>query len=394
MNRMGRALIALVVFSIYAPAQNLRDSAGVRIVAVAIPERGGPIWKLSSKPILEISPDAEETLLFNVAAEPHRVSDSLIVFTAATHEFYNHEGNIGWATRKVAVPVVFDLRGRYLRTIGGIGSGPREFFRLSNLVPSGDSIVAFECTIGCEMKTLHVSGTFGSDGYIDRTGMEGSPRVVGAFADGSLAIYTVPYETTGFKSGPNSSYFRIDREGKQLGRILGPVVYQMKWLPESWPTYPTAATGKNTLFYTSGGSYTIEVYNTAGRQTRILRLGRTPRKPTKADLDWWKASVDRLSKIHRGAGNVKKYLTGSLPAQFAPIAQLLVDKAGNLWVREGSVPGIPPGNWLIISPEGRYLGSATTPEYFEVSEIGRDYVLGIYHADDGSTSVRMYGLSR
>ena len=91
--------------------------------------------------------------------------------------------------------------------------------------------------------------------------------------------------------------------------------------------------------------------------------------------------------------------------------QLAIDAGGNVWARmydhldavaffdhssfsrasrrptlEGS------RRWRVINGTGQYLGEVTTPDGFEVSEIGRDWVLGIWRDDLDVQFIHVYKL--
>lgn len=48
--------------------------------------------------------------------------------------------------------------------------------------------------------------------------------------------------------------------------------------------------------------------------------------------------------------------------------------------------------WDVFDPEGRWLGGIAMPVGLEVTEIGEDYILGIWKDDLDVAYVRMYEL--
>jgi hypothetical protein len=71
--------------------------------------------------------------------------------------------------------------------------------------------------------------------------------------------------------------------------------------------------------------------------------------------------------------------------------QLLVDRRGNVWMAEYRV--LEEAHvWQVFDPEGHWLGSVTLPDGGRISEIGEDYVLGVWRDEMDVETVRMYGL--
>ena len=74
--------------------------------------------------------------------------------------------------------------------------------------------------------------------------------------------------------------------------------------------------------------------------------------------------------------------------------RLLVDPEGYLWVRRES-PVSPAGaRWDILAPDGSWMGSLRTPTGLEVTQVGADFVLGIWTNDLGVEDVRAFLLQR
>lgn len=63
------------------------------------------------------------------------------------------------------------------------------------------------------------------------------------------------------------------------------------------------------------------------------------------------------------------------------VRDLVIDKLGDIWLRawEPSADGL--GYWIVLDSAGRPLSSVVLPPMFEVTEVGKDYVLGFAMRD-------------
>ena len=61
-------------------------------------------------------------------------------------------------------------------------------------------------------------------------------------------------------------------------------------------------------------------------------------------------------------------------------ADLLVDPAGAVWLRpfRGMSEAGGPEHWLVLGPDGNWLGSVEIPEDFRLMDIGTDEILGVW----------------
>jgi hypothetical protein len=52
------------------------------------------------------------------------------------------------------------------------------------------------------------------------------------------------------------------------------------------------------------------------------------------------------------------------------------------------------GDWIVLDPAGKVLGTASTPANFAIHEIGNDFILGVQWDAARDQSIRMYRLER
>jgi hypothetical protein len=387
-------LLAAITASL-ARAQSARDSAGIQIVTVKLPKSGGPVWKLSGSPTVEISADSDTSLLFNSVRHPRRLANGLIAFVPVTVKSWVNGDQFGFTETGGGSIALFDARGQFVRTIGTQGRGPREFSHINDFLPLADSILVFDGPWATDLKTVHISGAFGKTREIDRQGVSGSVDLLGGFSDGSVVVGTKTDYRYPEGNAFNATYFRIDHTGKQLNKVAGPLLLDRRTRAVvKWRGRGMAAVGQAFLYYAHGDKYEIKAYDRTGKLRRIIRIDREPRKTTKEDRDWCEADLERAEAVWHGKAKLKATWDDSYPDRMHAIDQLIVDRTGNLWVREGSPRNYAPGRWLVLNPEGRFLASVETPNNFEVTDIGSDYVLGIHPNEEGTISLWMFSLRR
>ena len=69
----------------------------------------------------------------------------------------------------------------------------------------------------------------------------------------------------------------------------------------------------------------------------------------------------------------------------------ITDEDGNLWVPEYKLLTEQPSS-AVFDPEGRFLGVVDTPVGGRITDIGPDFVLGVWTGEMETEQVRMYRL--
>lgn len=83
-----------------------------------------------------------------------------------------------------------------------------------------------------------------------------------------------------------------------------------------------------------------------------------------------------------------------IPEALPAYSRFVVDATDHLWVENYRLLGRGPHRWSIFAPDGVWLGELEVPDTFDVTDIGEDYVLGVYRDELDEQSIRMYGLVR
>ncbi|HEX7051634.1 MAG TPA: hypothetical protein VF188_15625 [Longimicrobiales bacterium] len=376
--------------------QTVRDSAGIRIVENGAPQwRDGRAWRLASAPALDIGrvDGPEETQLHRVVGAVRLGDGTIVVANAGT-------GEVRW----------FDGAGGYLAGAGREGGGPGEFRRLSWIGRvAGDSVYAWDSSLR-RLSVFH-AGRFIRDvrGHLPEE--RAYPTARGVLRDGSLlvtpgAVY-VPEERLGVQRPPMPLWI-LSRAGEPLV-TLGPfpgasVNLRAAATPGAWIRTPVPF-GAATLVAAAGdriavgdnAAYEVRFYASTGELiARIRRTDATPRtvrpEDLAAELERRLSGVPPVEEIREG---IRASFRETPAPETLPYYQALVaDGEGNLWVRRYAAPAEPAAVWDVFGPDGRWLGPVSTPDGFEVTDIGADYVLGIWKDELDVEHVRMYHLTK
>ncbi len=382
------------------PAFSVRDSSGVEIA-----ESRRPSWPddkpglvLSVEPVLQVGSveGAPEEQLDRVGGVARLSDGRVAVANGATSEirFYGTDG-------------------RFLLASGRAGQGPGEFERLAGLwrLP-GDTLAAYDS----RLRRLSV---FSPGGGFLRSAMAPSPvaaeypRVTGAFTDGTFLLETAKAVGVDARVGTRRDSVHLFRVGAD-GAVRDSIgVFPSNDIHVSsggsgenvWITVSELPLGRRSSFVAQGdrlvvalaGTWEIEVRNPDGTLRRLIRRT-VPRAPlSRGEIDAeLERSADRIRE--RDSAFAIRYLEdmskAEWPAYWPAYGRVLAAVDGSLWVGEAGADDARRQRWDVIAPEGRHLGSVTTPARFQPMDVGADYVAGLWHDDLDVTYLRVYRLER
>ena len=101
------------------------------------------------------------------------------------------------------------------------------------------------------------------------------------------------------------------------------------------------------------------------------------------------AEFDRRLRLDAELAQTMEY-PETMPAYTA----MQIDDTGHLWLRVFSPPGLNRERWEVFSPDGTWLGTVAVPLGTAVTQIGSDFLLGIYRDELGTEVVRLHRLVR
>jgi hypothetical protein len=153
-----------------------------------------------------------------------------------------------------------------------------------------------------------------------------------------------------------------------------------------------------------GEQYSIKVFDRDGSLVRIVRREVEPVPVSRLEEE--EARDVRRQRVTKGTYD-EEQIPFLEPAEHHPFfSEMLVDATEHLWVREyrkqedgidRSRPQPRDGGaaqrFHIFHPAGDWLGSVEVPNQLQVTDIGTDYIAGIWRDADMVESVRVYALS-
>lgn len=392
-----------------SPGSTARDSAGVRIVESVTPLLApGRAWTVSTQPILDIGAvEGDSTMTLHHVEAAIRTENGRIVIANGAPP------GLRW----------YDSTGAFVQGTGRYGQGPGEFdggegaMWIYALWPlGGDTIGTWEHSRR-RMQVFDPQARYVRAMVIDLPPdmpRMSYPQASGRFGGGVLAFYTDERD----RDGPlrvvrrdSLTFVRYANDGKfarQIARLPGFVRYMDEIKSPTGRTFrgdlvppfsPVFVSWPDAgrLYYGAGDRYEIAVYDTSGTVRALIRRPVARRVVTDGLKDRFKQS--RLE----AAGNnpeLRRRFEEELqsipyPDSLPAIRRVRVDRAGMLWVQQYTPTGsAPAATWSIFDRDGRWVTDLAIPTSWQITDIGRDYILAIETDDLDVEHVRMYRLQR
>jgi hypothetical protein len=163
-------------------------------------------------------------------------------------------------------------------------------------------------------------------------------------------------------------------------RFLGPPIFGA--------TAAFAYLGDGSIAYGPGRHEQIEVWDTAGRLRSIIRWHTRDRLVTAEDAAEWKRQLlERFPPTNPMSQQFMDAQIGDhrpVASTFPGHAEVIVDRAGRLWVKEYDRPlDEESSRWLVFEQDGRFVCQLRIPVSLQVFDAGMDYVLGAERDDLG-----------
>lgn len=376
-------------------AVTVRDSAGLRIVENRAPAWGeGEGWTVADTPSLRLGRvQGEGPEVFGDVGGALRLGD----------------GGIAVLDQDAREIRIFGPDGSHRSTAGGPGEGPGELGQLPRLLDlPGD-------TLGVWGMTSQRLSRFGPDGsFLDAATASGLPGMVGfqlrgTLADGRLLVSEgQSFSPEDMERGPGIrrdtlAELLVDRDGSvadTLGRFAaGQSAGSLQDAKQVLFARSTRfAVGDDRIFAGDSDGWEVRVWDDSLREEMRIRRSHEP-----VEIPPQAVEAERRQRLEQ---------TEEMPDQFREMlrqqvenavanetlpafADLLVDEAGHLWVRRARLPTEEgPSRWDVFRPDGRWLGTVSTPEGLSVTRVGEDFVLGTRTDELGVDRVELYRLRR
>jgi hypothetical protein len=386
----------------------VRDSAGIRIVESSAPLLSSTSgWAIAPTPALEIGANEQDsTQNLNDVAGALRLSDGRIVVANG------------------AAPVVrwYDSTGAFLHGTGRYGQGPGEFdsgegsawvYALWPL--AGDSVATWEHPRR-RMYVYDPAGRYVRAVVIDlppNMDEMSWPQAAGLMGGGVLAYVSdrpPSDQPLGELRRDSLSFVHFHPDGKfarEIARRPGWVRFMVERRTGgrtirgrvAQPFAPVfAAWTQGALFYYgSADRHEIAVFDTTGALRTLIRRS-LPRQPvTKDAIDRFVenrlASLGNTPDRRRQAEEDLKAIP--FPDSFPAYRNFRVDREGVLWVQAyvptGSATSV---TWSTFDREGRWITDIQLPAAWQITDIGRDYIVAVETNELDVEQVRTYRLRR
>jgi len=373
----------------------VRDSAGVRIVESLAPAWGNAGtaenaeaagWTVSPTPTVQIGLDDGDPryVLSRVAGAVRTPSGEIVIGDGFTNQVR-----------------FFDAEGRFVRAVGGAGSGPGEFQYLRGLRRCGpNSIHAFD--LNWQLKEFSLTGELIREVPVRVPGTVRSPYMLTCSTEGGVVLtgWGDPGRPPlGFYAALSPVWLLDDPGGEpvaDLGTFTSSERIGMSngSSPHPFGRHAVLAVGEDRVHIGTSERFEVMVFDHAAELRAIFR-GPAPdleirpehlalhREEGRAveDPEWHAALARQMEEVE-------------MPPSFPAYDRLELDDQGHLWVREFRKPGEEGPFWHVFDPEGALLGRVRTPASMEILEIGADWVLGLHRDALGVESVQLHTLNR
>jgi hypothetical protein len=373
----------------------VRDSAGIRIVQNERPAwRGGEGWTVAAEPLVDLGvAEGDPRYQFGAVGDAVRLSDgTLLVADGQANELRG-----------------YDAQGRYLRTLGRAGGGPGEFRGLHNLfLLPGDTVAAFDY-MGGRLSFFAPGGAFVRGVSLGPVEDKLPPKPLGVFGDGTLLVSPLynPLFTNSPKPSrdtvPLARYSAAGAQSALLGRVPGEETVTLvsgagadqmamrDQVPFGLGTW-FAVLGTR-LLVADNARYELVERRPDGAVVRLIRRSGEREPVTEAEraayLERRRGATD--ARFRQAQERMLKSLP--FPQHKSWFAGVRLDAAGNAWVQRHAAPDADTP-WEVFDAEGRLLGTVTTPAGLRVTQIGPDFVVGVWKDELDVAHVRVHRLRK
>ena len=361
-----------------------RDSAGITIVESFAPAWGDSArWRVGTRPLLDLAESG----------------------TGDAHDFYGvrnvtrlPDGGIVVVNRGSAEIRKFSADGAFVGSTGGYGEGPGEFSNVQQVELVGDSML---------VRDVRRVALFGPDlRHLRTLQLHPGARSLHYLDNGTMVapvIMDYPEERGLVRA--SEALLVYDLEGARrdsIGRTPGSEEYVTDALMAR-PLFGRISvldTHGDRIFLGSSDHMQVEEVDANGDTLRILRIPDYPLALTPEEIQA-ERNLRLNPPLPSGVPSLPPPFVEAVEDMPSPetrpaYADMLADPTGAVWLRpfRGSSEQGGPEHWLVLGPDGAWLGSVEMPENFLAREIGLDEILGVWTGELGVQHPQVWRLSR
>ncbi len=283
-------------------------------------------------------------------------------------------------TYTVARLVIFGPDGRFIRSIGQVGSGPGDFQGMLLEEVREDVVTIYDIR-------LRRLTRYRTDGEL-----LGTFTAPPAFPRLSRQLYRTPddrYVALQIQDlnvkATYIEYWIVDAEGGEIAHHRTPEVTNSIQVdtgggligPYQYPYPPIAAVrylAGSGIAVSAGSEPVIEVFDLEGQLARCIQVEDLPLEITREDIErfdsFWESRLEEIPEAARpDMRRLRSSLREAMPDARPPWTNMAVDDRGFWWLRVQNDPdvwmsGERPYVYRLLSPEGEYLGVTTAPPTF------------------------------
>lgn len=398
----------------------ITEENGVRIVASDRPAWGdGDGWRISREPELVIGEGTDDPrYLFSTIFEGRR-GDGLFGNSHGVGPYKLPDGLIAVGDKKAVTVRFYDENGQLVRATLRKGEGPAELPALGELHHCEPGVLA--AIGGGRLAVIDGGGDVRANHlFVDNTGRRLYPPLA-CNGDGQLlamdrgqTVSVEPVTTPGYdRLIVHILLLEIDGTiVRDFGEFPGPDAYRFPGgsMPRALGKYTAFALTDDRAFIGTADEFEIQIWSLD--RTLRERWSRPTGDLSFDDDDFEALFAEEPSDFQQGraidllrvgldegesagrSDEAKAAVRAALPDTLPAYSRFLVDATDHLWVEHYRYLARHPHLWSIFAPDGTWLGEVEVPGTFDVTDIGRDYVLGVYRDELDEQSVRMYRLIR
>jgi hypothetical protein len=389
------AIAALVAIPSMARGQQVRDSAGARIISYDAGARAPARWTVEQRPLVKIGgADGQGPTELAGVLGVARLSDGRVVIAD------------GGSTELR----VFSPTGEFVRAIGRLGRGPGEFDGILFMLRTADTLVVHDRT--SRLQIYDASGTLKRSWPRPLFPGRGVSSWPGVLADGSGVVQGVDPITDSSATTATASlgivapmgheakpftqipvFERVIRNGRPVGGVFLGAVSRVGVMGER---------------VCSGYAirWSIQCFDLTGRLISRTTRDVNPGRVTDDDIEEFKRGYRQANRAQPPDKVSEALSRFEFAERRSAFGRFVSSPTGELWVGEfvvleSFVPGrrgtvIPeqPTTWSVLGRDGTWIADVALPARFSLLDAGRDYVAGIELDEDDVETVVVYRLRR
>lgn len=360
------------------------EAVGVYVHAGGFVSQEVPVWRLSAAPTLSLGKlegPPEET--FGFVSGAVQMSD----------------GTIAVVDLSSAEVIMFDAEGSHLRTVGGEGDGPTEL-RGPLLLPATDydSLVVFGNGRISVVRT---------DGVVYPAGRyEPRDLLRGVLPSGVVYEWSFDLGRRVSTSGPRLSDVEVgvlslpSEDRRVLGRYSYYHTYfeveagRQRAYPMPLRSAMNLAPTRQGVRMVVGNEHVIRLFDLRGKPLESVPLP-LPRRRVTADHIRRAIEAEIARRPHQRSDRFRQVLEQEPYPEFLPVVKrMLPDGDGGVWMELTREYVDGEANWIAMDAMGEMVARVRVPSELDLSQIGRDFVIGTSTDELGVQRVHRFGLIR